>query len=523
MSRVRSLGKVILVGAGPGAPDLITLRGVRALRTADVVVYDALAPPELLEAAPAGAERINVGKRGHDPPTLSQDGITALLIELARAGKTVVRLKGGDPFVFGRGSEEATACFDAGIPFEVIPGVTSSIAALAYAGIPVTDRRHAASFAVVTGHRDPTRVREQIRWEGLAAAADTLVILMGMSNLEEIVGHLISGGRTPDTPAAVVMHGTTPRQRVVEAPLSELVKRAREAGIGAPAAVVVGDVVRLRKPLAWFERLPLFGKRVLVTRTAEQSPSLRDALQEAGAEAVVIPMIRIEAIPASPEIDAALAGLSEYDVLLLTSANAARQLSARIAERGGDLAGLRADVVCVGPATAAAALEVGFPVHKVPVSRFDAEGMLDQIRRELPPAGKRFLLPRTEKSREILPDGLREAGARVDTVAVYRTVPADVAWEQLAESLVQGEFDALTFASPSAVRHFFGGLDDAAREAAGRCTVAAIGPVTGDALRAQGIEPDVVPERAEARALVEALEQHAARHGRDAEGQGGSQ
>jgi uroporphyrinogen III methyltransferase/synthase len=523
MNRERSLGKVILVGAGPGAPDLITLRGERALRTAEVVVYDALAPSELLEFAPAAAQRINVGKRGHDPPTRSQEEITALLIELARAGKTVVRLKGGDPFIFGRGSEEATDCFDAGIPFEVIPGVSSSIAALAYAGIPVTDRRYAASFAVVTGHRDPTRVREQIRWEGLAAAADTLVVLMGMSNLDEIVGHLLSGGRAPDTPAAVVMEGATPRQRVVEAPLSELGKRAREAGVGAPAAVVVGDVVRLRKSLAWFERLPLFGKRVLVTRTAEQSASLRDALQEAGAEAVVIPMIRIEAIPASPEIDAALAGLAEYDVLLLTSANAARQLAARAAERGSDLAGLRADVVCVGPATAAAALEVGFPVHQVPVSRFDAEGMLDEIRKELPPAGKRFLLPSTEKSREILPDGLREAGARVDTVAVYRTVAADVAWERLGESLVQGEFDALTFASPSAVRHFFGGLDTAAREAAGRCTVAAIGPVTGDALRTEGIEPDVVPERAEARALVEALAQHAARREREGEGQGGRQ
>jgi uroporphyrinogen III methyltransferase/synthase len=521
MSGERSVGKVILVGAGPGAPDLITLRGERALRTADAVVYDALAPPELLEFAPAGAERINVGKRGHDPPTRPQAETTQLLIELAREGKTVVRLKGGDPFVFGRGSEEATACVDAGIPFEVIPGITSSIAALAYAGIPVTDRRYAASFAVVTGHRDPTRVREQIRWEGLAASADTLVVLMGMSNLEEIVGHLLSGGRAPSTPAAVVMAGTTPRQRVVEAPLSELVKCAREAGLGAPAAVVVGDVVRLRRALAWFERLPLFGKRVLVTRTAEQSASLRDALQEVGAEAVVIPVIRIEAILESPEIDAAFAELGEYDVLLLTSANAARHLAARAAERGVDLARLRADVVCVGPATAAAALEVGFPVDRVPVSRFDAEGMLDEIRRELPPAGRRFLLPRAAKTREVLPEGLREAGARVDTVALYRTAAAEVAWEELGESLVRGEFYALTFASPSAVRHFFGGLDAGAREAAGRCIVAAIGPVTADAVRAQGVEPEVVPERAEARALVEALAEHAARREPEGGGRGG--
>jgi uroporphyrinogen III methyltransferase/synthase len=283
--------------------------------------------------------------------------------------------------------------------------------------------------------------------------------------------------------------------------------------------------------------LPPAGRRFLLPRAAKSREVLPEGLREAGAEAVVIPMIRIEAIPASPEIDAALAELAEYDVLLLTSANAALHLAARAAERGSDLTGLRAEVVCVGPATAAAALEVGFPVDRVPVSRFDAEGMLDEIRRELPPAGRRFLLPRAAKSREVLPEGLREAGAsrevlpeglreagaRVDTVAVYRTVAADVAWEGLGESLVQGEFYALTFASPSAVRHFLGGLDARAREAAGRCTVAAIGPVTADAVRAQGIEPEVVPERAEARALVEALEEYAARRGRGSEGQGGCQ
>jgi uroporphyrinogen III methyltransferase/synthase len=344
---------------------------------------------------------------------------------------------------------------------------------------------------------------------------------MGMSNLEEIVGHLLSGGRVATTPAAVVMEGTTARQRVVVAPLSELAKRAEEAGLGAPAAVVVGDVVHLRKPLAWFERLPLFGKRVLVTRTVEQSASMREALLDVGAEAVVIPMIRIEPIRGSPEVDAALAGLAEYDLLLLTSANAARHLAARAAERGCDLAGLRGDVVCVGPATAAAALELGLPIHRVPVSRFDAEGMLDEVLRELSPAGKRFLLPRAERSREVLPDGLREVGARVDTVAVYRTVAADVDWERLGERLAQGDFEALTFASPSAVRHFFRGIDAAAREAAERCILAAIGPVTADALRAEGIEPDVVPESAEIRALVEALAQHVARRGKGGEGQGG--
>jgi uroporphyrinogen III methyltransferase/synthase len=457
--------------------------------------------------APPGAERINVGKRGHGPPTLSQEEINALLIELARAGRRVVRLKGGDPFVFGRGSEEATACFEAGIPFEVVPGVTSSIAALAYAGIPVTDRRYAASFAVVTGHRDPTLVREQIRWEGLAASADTLVVLMGMSTLEEIVAPACGGKRRIRPPRAM---GTAAAG--VEAPLSELVKRAREAGLGAPAAVVVGDVVRLRQSLAWFERLPLFGKRVLVTRTAEQSASLRDALQEAGAEAVVVPMIRIESILASAEIDAALASLAEYRVLLLTSANAARELAARAAERGCDLAGLRAGV-CVSPATAAAARQSA-SVHRVPVSRFSrgcstrSAGALCRQKRFLPRAPKK---PRCS----------RDSEAEASVVPLPYRLAADVPWERLGERLVQGEFDALTFASPSAVRHFFGGLPGAAQQAARRCILAVIGPVTADALRAQGIAPDVVPERAEARALVEALARHAARRAADGGETGG--
>ena len=256
-------GKVILVGAGPGDPDLITVRGAAALRAADAVVHDSLASPELLDLAPPGADRIDVGKRGHDPPTRPQPETTALLIALAREGKTVVRLKGGDPFVFGRGAEEASACADAGIAFEVVPGISSAVGALAYAGVPLTDRRHSASFAVVTGHKDPTPVTAETRWEALGGAVDTLVILMGMRNLDAIVARLLAGGRSPETPAAVVMNGTLPSQRVVEAPLGELVARVCAAGLAAPAVVVVGEVVSLREKLAWFERRPLFGTRVL--------------------------------------------------------------------------------------------------------------------------------------------------------------------------------------------------------------------------------------------------------------------
>jgi uroporphyrinogen III methyltransferase/synthase len=248
----RARGHVWLVGAGPGDPGLITVRGAAALREADAVVYDALASPELLQLAPPEAERINVGKRGHEEINQSQDDINALLVRLAREGKRVVRLKGGDPFVFGRGGEEATACAEAGVAFEVIPGISSAVAALAYAGIPITDRRHSASFSVVTGHKDPTRVAKETRWRELATASDTLVILMGMRNLETIVGNLLDGGCAASKPAAVVMNGTLPSQRVVVAPLAKLVEKVHDAKLGAPSAGIVGGVFQLRDSLAWF-------------------------------------------------------------------------------------------------------------------------------------------------------------------------------------------------------------------------------------------------------------------------------
>jgi uroporphyrinogen III methyltransferase/synthase len=506
---------VILVGAGPGDPDLITVRAAAALRRADAVVYDALAAKELLGLAPPGAERINVGKRGHNPPTLPQPETNALLIELAKQGKTVVRLKGGDPFVFGRGGEEATACVDAGVDVEVIPGVSSVLGALAYAGIPVTDRRHAASFAVVTGHKDPTRVREDTRWEALGTAVDTLVILMGMSNLEELTERILAGGRSPKTPAAVVMNGTLPSQRVVEAPLGEIAKRAREAELGAPAVVVVGDVLGLREKLAWYERRPLFGRRVLVTRAAQQTGEMVAALRYAGAEAVVLPMLRFAAAEDLEAIDAALARLDSYDALLFTSANAVRFFTGRAAEIGRGLVGLAAEVLCVGPKTAEAAREAGLPVHRIPERRTDAEGMLALIEKQLPPGGRRFLLPRAEIARETLPEGLRAAGATVDAVTVYRTLPPDIDPERLRAPLVAGEWHALTFTSPSTVEHFAALLDEPAREAVRRCVVAAIGPVTAEALRREGLAPDVTAARASAKEIVAAL---AARFSQDVEG-----
>ncbi len=498
-------GRVLLVGAGPGDPDLITVRGVAALRSADAVVYDALAAWQLLDLAPPGAQRIDVGKRGHDEPTRPQQEITALLVRLAREGKTVVRLKGGDPFVFGRGGEEATALAEAGIPFEVVPGISSVVGGLAYAGIPVTDRRHGASFAVLTGHKDPSKVAAETRWEALANAADTLVILMGMRNLETLLARVLAGGRAPSTPAAVIMDGTLPSQRVVEAPLGELAQRVREAGLGAPAVVVIGDVVTLRESLAWYEKRPLFGRTVLVTRAAEQAGEMLAALREAGAEALAVPMIRIAPPEHWADVDAALERLDAYDALLLTSANAAQRFAERAAARGRPLADLRARVFCVGPKTAQAALGAGLPVHHVPVERHDAEGLFALLETQLPPAGRRFLLPRGDAALEALPEALRAAGATVDAVSVYRSLAAEVDAAALRERLVRGAIDALTFTSPSTVENFVALLDAPARAAAARCLVAAIGPITAEALRREGFDPDLVPERAGAPELVAAL------------------
>jgi uroporphyrinogen III methyltransferase/synthase len=506
---------VILVGGGPGAPDLVTLRGARALAAADVVVYDALAPADLLELAPPHAERINVGKRGHDAPTRSQEDIGKLLVERARAGQVVVRLKGGDPFVFGRGGEEASACRAAGVPFEVVPGVSAALGAPAFAGIPVTDRRHAASFAVVTGHKDPTRVREALRWEDLGRAVDTLVILMGMRNLAEIAERLVAGGRDAATPAAVIEWGSTGRQRVMVATLADVAARAREAGLGAPATVVVGDVVRLRAELAWFEALPLFGMRVAVTRAAGQAGSLERALREAGAEPVALPAIETRAVRSSPEIDAVFAVLPDAWAVVLASANAARAWAERAQERGVAPVPAGATLWCVGPATAEAAREAGLPaLRPLPAERARAEDLLGALRAEAarqapgaeaPLAGRCVVLPRAAHGREVLARGLREAGARVVEAAVYRTDPVPGVGAAVDAALRAGRLDALLFASPSAVRAVREGLSAEGLEAARRAWIGAIGPTTAEALRESGLAPDAVPERHTAEDLVAAL------------------
>ena len=506
-------GRLVLIGAGPGDPDLITVRGAAALGRADVVLYDELASFELLSLAPSDAERINVGKRGHDAPTRSQDDINALIVDRVRAGNVVVRLKGGDPFVFGRGGEEASAVVEAGLDYEVVPGVTSAISALAYAGIPITDRRHSASFAVVTGHKDPTRVSEETRWRELGHAVDTLVVLMGMRNLPDIVDRVIAGGRDPATPAAVIMSGTLASQHVVEAPLSELVKAAQEAGLGSPAAVVIGDVVSLRERLAWWEKVPLFGRRVLVTRAPHQALDLAREIRAVGAEPVLHPMIELVAQDAADEvraIDEALAEWAATDALVLSSSNAVDFLAGALVARGLETRAFEGQVLCVGQKTAEAAVGAGLPVHRVASGRNDAEGLLSEFLAHLEPAGLRVLIPRSDIGRTVIADGLRAAGADVRSIPFYVNRRPEIDVDGLRAALCEGTLDVLTFTSPSTVDHFVEVLDAASREAAGRAVIAAVGRTTAAALDRHGLPASVVPPRPDVRSLVKSIVDHVA-------------
>ena len=450
---------------GPGDPDLITLRGAQLLREADAVVFDALAPPELLALAPPGALRIDVGKRGHDEPPRSQEEISALLVELAREGRSVVRLKGGDPFVFGRGGEEASACAAAGIAFEVVPGVSSAIGALAYAGIPVTDRRHSASFAVVTGHKDPGEVAAETRWEALALAADTLVILMGMRNLEALLARLLAAGRSPATPAAAVMDGSLPTQRVVVAPLAELAARVREAGLGAPAVVVIGDVVRLRETL-----------RLVREPAALRPPRARHAQPRAGARAGRGAAARGRgARGAAAARDRAARGLARgrrraraagrlRRAALHLGERRARARRARGGARRARSPRSRERVFCVGPSTAEAARGArASRCTACPKRGTDGEGLLELVAQRAAAARPALPVCRAPSRRATtLPEGLRAAGARVDAVdGVSHARGRRWTRPALRERLVRGELAALTFTSPSAAKHFAALLDDA--------------------------------------------------------------
>ncbi|MGA2284890.1 MAG: uroporphyrinogen-III C-methyltransferase [Dehalococcoidia bacterium] len=486
-------GRVWLVGAGPGDPGLITVAGVDVLSRAEVVVYDRLVSRRLVDLAPANAERIFVGKHPNDKTDsgFSQQQINELLVAKAREGKRVVRLKGGDPFVFGRGGEEAEALADAGIPFEIVPGVSSAIAAPAYAGIPVTHRGLSSSFTVVTGHEDPDKPESAVDWERIAKSADTLVILMGGSNLGEIMRLLSECGRSPDEPAAVVRWGTTPDQAVIAVTISDLAKRVAEAGLEPPLVTIVGPVVRLRDKLRWFDNRPLFGKRVLVTRAAEQAGVLSHALAEAGAEPIELPAIEIVRRIDQKALRRSLAGLDagEYDWVIFSSANGVDIFFDKLRRRKKDARALgRACVCAIGPATAIALSRHGVHADLVP-ERFLAEGVVEALA-ERGVMGQRVLWPRARGARRALVTGLERLGATVDEVPLYSAaVPKKVDAEALAQ-LRAGEVDIVTFASSSAVRNLLKMLDGD-RTPLEKPLIACIGPVTAATARRAALRVDV--------------------------------
>ena len=497
---------IYLVGSGPGDPGLFTVKGVRCMQEADAVVYDRLAPEVLLGYARPDAERVYVGKKPGDP-TLSQEQINALLVEKGRAGMTVVRLKGGDPYVFGRGGEEALALRAAGIPFEVVPGVTSGVAAPAYAGIPVTHRDVSTSVAFVTGHEDPTKGRRDVDWVKLANAADTLVLYMGLGRLREISAGLIAAGRGRKTPVACVRWGTVPAQRTVTGTLEDIADRVSGAALRPPAIIVVGDVVALRESgLDWYERRPLFGRRVVVTRTRPQAGELSADLERLGAEVHEFPTIEIGPPEDFGPLDAAIRELDSFGLIVFTSVNGVEAFLERLRHHGLDVRALprEANVAAIGPATAERIREAGLRVDVIP-EEYRAEALIEAIRTDSL-AGERVLIPRAKVAREILPEKLREAGAEVVVPPAYESVPSTEGKEGLSLLLQTGEIDCVSFTASSTVENFVGafGAEEAARLLKGT-RAACIGPITADTARKRGLGVDAEADEYTIPGLVEAV------------------
>jgi uroporphyrinogen III methyltransferase / synthase len=499
-------GKVWLVGAGPGSDELITLRGLEVLRDAEVVLYDALSHPELLAYCAPTAELRYVGKRG-GTQSPSQTWITDQLLEFARAGKRVVRLKGGDPSLFARGAEEALALQAAGVAFEIVPGIPSPIAAAAYAGVPLTHRELSSSVTFITGSDREGKAWSPEAWNRLATATETLCVLMGMRNLRAITDALIAGGRSPSTPAAVVQWAAYPAQRTLVAPLSELAAAVERAGLSNPAVVIVGEVVSLRPQLAWYERQPLFGKRIAIPRPEHQATTTATAVRRRGAEPRIIPAIEIQDPPDLERLRQAAREVQDYAVCVFTSANGVERFFAEIFAQGRDARAFgRCKLAVIGPKTAQALKPFGLRPDWV-AETFVGEALAERILAEAPTG--RVLIPRALVAREELPQTLRAAGLTVDVVPAYQTVTAPPASQALLRSaLEQRELDVILFTSSSMVDAVVQLLDSADRALLDTVTLACIGPITERTARAHGLRVDVSAPIYTVDGLLDALEAH---------------
>ena len=501
-------GKVFLVGAGPGDPRLLTVGAMNCLKQADVVVYDHLADESILSYVPAKAECIYVGKQS-SKHTMRQEDINVLLADKADEGKTVVRLKGGDPFVFGRGGEEALVLLSRGVPFEVLPGVTSAISVPAYAGIPVTHRGVAVSFAVITGHEDPTKAESHIQWKHLATGVDTLIFLMGIANLPVITKNLMDNGCPADTPAAIIRWGTRTNQETYVTTLGDAAAMVQRDGIRPPAIFIVGEVVKLREQLRWFDRAdirPLHGKRVLVTRARAQASALTEKLTALGADCIEAPVIRIVPPPDDyAALDTAIRELHTYHWLIFTSVNGVEHFFTRLHHAGKDTRTLGyAKIAAIGSATANALCSYGIHADLVP-EEFRAEAVAEALASILPPRA-RILLPRAQEARDVLPESLRACGAAVDVTPAYETLPELNGGEELVERLKNGEIDFVTFTSSSTVKNLVQQLGNITPLQ--QVKIACIGPVTAKTARNFAIEPDIVAETYTIDGLVNAIREY---------------
>ena len=485
-------GRVYLVGAGPGHPELVTVRGRRLLELADAVLYDHLAPRELLDYCRPEAERVYVGKK-RSRHTFTQEEISGMLVERALAGKTVVRLKGGDPLIFARGGEELEALAGAGVPFEVVPGVTTPVAIAAYCGVPLTHREHASIVTFVTGHDV-----EAIDWEK-ACAAETLVLFMALTKFGDIARRLIAAGKPPSTPALAVRWASRPDQQTVTGTLADLGERIQRAGLRPPATAVVGEVVALRDRLNWFERLPLFGRRVVVTRARVQAGALGARLRELGAEVIELPAIEIRDLDDYSALDAAIERLEDYDWLIFTSVNGVEHFLRRLDHSRRDLRSIRGRLAAIGPATAAHLRQLHLKVDVVP-NDFVAESLLAAFA-PYEMAGRRVLIPRAQAAREILPEQLRARGAKVDVAPAYRTMVPEEAAGRVAEAFSRRP-DWITFTSSSTVTNF---VRAAGKQVLEGVRIASIGPVTSGTVRSYGLTVDAEAQPYTIDGLVAAL------------------
>lgn len=484
-------GFVYLVGAGPGDPGLFTIKGKSVLEKADVVVYDRLVSSQILNWAPSNAELIYVGKVSGNH-ALPQDDINALLVRKAKEGKIVVRLKGGDPFLFGRGGEEALYVKEHGINFEIVPGITSAIAVPAYAGIPVTHRDNTSSLHIVTGHEKPGKQESSINWQQLAKGVGTIVFLMGVENLEYITQSLMNNGKSPNTPIALIRWGTLPEQEVLTGTLENIAEKVKNANFKPPAVIVVGEVVNLRESLSWVENKPLWGKRIIVTRARAQASALVEKISELGGLPIEFPTISIEKEENYVTLLNAFKNISNYDWLIFTSVNAVEIFFEEFRKVNMDIRDLKGIKVCaIGPATRESLEKRGIIVDTMP-DEYRAEGIIEELRDKIQP-GQWVLLPRARGARSLLPEAIKEWGAHVNEVFIYKAVAEKRVSKEMFEDIITGNVDFITFTSSSTVHNFVNivGLDNALRINK-KTKIACIGPITAKTAKEVGLSIDVV-------------------------------